>query len=318
MTRRDELTAILAGEPTQGLSSIFWKHFAPAERAGDEAYAAHVRWIAATDPVLVKVMNEALYPHGQEFADSRDWASVKAYPTDHLAMRAQRDLVSRMVDSYSPTHHVLVTMHGVTASAFHARGGSDDYDQKRTQLTAALREDPALVEEKFALIGESLVAQAKEFMRAGADGVFLAALGGEAGNFTDEEFDRVVRPHDIAILEAVGEAGGLRYLHICKEDVALDRYAGYPADIVQVGEHVNGLDLGSLRALFPQAVIVGGVDNADPYFVDGGSADSLAREVRQAVADHTRLIVGADCSLPDATDPDLVGALSRVLRSLDT
>ncbi|MFT3886699.1 MAG: uroporphyrinogen decarboxylase family protein [Arachnia sp.] len=315
MTRRDEFTAILAGEPTGALGSLFWKHFAAGEHAGPAAKAAHDRWIEATDPLVVKVMNEAIYPHEEEFTGAADWVSVAPYPVDHPALVAERELVADMVAAYRATHHVFATVHGVTASAFHARGGSTDYDEKRYQLAQALREDPELVGDRFAVIGRSLVDQAVAFLQAGVDGVFLAALGGEGHLFTDDEFAAYIRPHDIAVLEAVGDAGGLRYLHICKENVVLARYAGYPVDIVQVGEHLNDLSLDDLRAAFPGAVVVGGVDNTDPYFHDGGSVSPLVREAVAADTQHARFIVGADCSLPDDTDPQLVGALSRALRT---
>ncbi|MBK7820285.1 MAG: hypothetical protein IPJ61_04220 [Tessaracoccus sp.] len=317
MTRREELTAILAGEPTRGLGSVFWKHFAADEHSGPAAKAAHDRWIAETDPVFVKVMNEALYPHAEEFAGAPDWASVEPYAVDHPALKAEIELAADMVAAYGQTHHVLATVHGVTASAFHARGGSTDYEEKRAQLPRALREDPEVVGAAFATIGASLVTQAAAFMDAGVDGVFLAALGGEAHNFTDEEFAAHVRPYDVAVLDAVGAAGGLRYLHICKENVALHRYAGYPVDIVQVGEHANDLTLDDLRAAFPGAVIVGGIDNTDSYFVDGGHTDALVTAASAADTQHARFIVGADCSLPDDTDPHLVGALSRALRTTE-
>lgn len=318
MTRRDQLQAILDGQAPQGFGSIFWKHFGSDEKQGQAAKRAHDDWIARTDPVFVKVMNEALYPHGTEFSGAADWAAVQPYSVDDPQFQAQLALVTEMVEAYRETHHVIATVHGVTASAYHARGGGMEYEDKRGQLTAALREDEELVGAKFRVIGESLVAQAKELMRTGLDGVFLAALGGESANFTDEEFARHIRPYDVALLEAVGEAGGIRFLHICKEDVALERYAGYPVEIVQLGEHLNDVSLDQLRTHFPGAVVVGGVDNMDAYFRGDGtlSAEDMAKAAVASVSDHTRFIVGADCSLPDATNPDLVGSLSRAVAAL--
>lgn len=316
MTRRNQLQAVLEGKEPDGLGSIFWKHFGVDEKQGEAARRAHDQWISATDPVFVKVMNEALYPHSQEFTSAADWDSVEPYPTTHTLFTAQKELVADMVAAYRDTHHVLATVHGVTASAYHARGGGAEYEEKRGQLTAALRENEELVGAKFRTIGESLLAQVEELMALGIDGVFLAALGGEGSNFTDEEFARHIRPHDLAILEAVGRAGGIRYLHICKEDIVLDRYDGYPVEIVQVAEHLNGIALDELRTRFPGAVIVGGVDNMDPYFTTAdGSAEELAAAAAASISDTARFIVGADCSLPDSTDPAIVGALSRAAQN---
>lgn len=317
MTKRQEMTALLDGRSDAGMGSIFWKHFGADEQLGDRARAAHDAWIAGTEPAFVKVMNEQLYPHEQEFQSSADWAAVEPYPPDHPHLKEQWALVKELVDAYSATHHVFATVHGLTASAFHARGGGDDYEDKRGQLADALREDEELVGSKLKVIGQSLVDQVEDLMTTGIDGVFLAALGGESTNFTDEEFAQHVRPWDVALLEAVGTAGGLRYLHICKEDIVLDRYDGYPVDFVQVATHLNDISMDDMRRRFPDAVVVGGVDNLDSYFLGRGdtSPEAMSARAIAAITEPSRFLIGADCSLPNPTSPDVVGALSRAAHS---
>lgn len=316
MTARQQLEATLAGE--QGpIPTLFWKHFGQDEQLGDAAIEAHERWLAQTNASLVKVMNEQLYPHGEEFRNAAQWGSVPAYPASHPAIQDEVQLVRDLVARHGATHHVLVTVHGLVASAFHARGGGADYDEKRHQLVDALRANPAEVAAAYDRIGGSLVEHVHAYLDAGADGIFLAALGGERSNYSDDEFAEHVRPHDLAILEAAGSRGALRFLHICKDGVNLERFVGYEAEIVHVGEHINDFTLEEVRRRFPNAVVAGGVNNADPYFTTGAETD-IPRIVESALAgavEPVRFMLCADCSLPDPTPGQWVGRLTQAFTS---
>ncbi|AQP47385.1 hypothetical protein BW730_07590 [Tessaracoccus aquimaris] len=314
------LAAALSGEPQSRFGSVFWKHFPTDAQLGDAALAAHAEWVEETHPLIVKAMNEQLYPHGDEFARASDWATVTPYEPDHPALQAQVDLVTRLIAEFGEDLPVFATVHGVTASAFHARGGPNDYEERRHQLTDALRADPVTVGSAFDVIGASLLAQTTAMLDAGVDGIYLAALGGESSNFTREEFERHIRPHDLAILEATRAVGRLSFLHICKEDIDLARYAGYPVDIVQVALHLNPITEAQMREAFPGAVVVGGIDNFDPYFLGAGDpadAESLATGAISSMT-RSRTIIGADCSLPDTTPADVVGRLASAISTLSS
>ncbi len=313
MTPRNQIKGLLAGQPA-GQLTLFWKHFGPAEALGQPAVDAHRTWIEQTKPAVVKVMNEQLYPHGARFTDPSQWGQVGPYPASHPAIQRELEVVRTLVDQYGSTHHVLVTVHGLVASAFHARGGGADYDDQRHELVDALRAEPALVAQAYERIGESLVEHVNAYLDAGADGIFLAALGGERGNFTADEYDRYVRPYDQAILAAAGNRGALRFLHICKDDVDLARFAAYEAEFVHTGEHLNDFGLADLRRQFPTAVVCGGIDNQDPFFVgpsDPGRAAELVAGALDAAAGDQRFLICADCSLPNHTPPAQVALISE-------
>jgi len=313
MNKRQVLDDVLAGRATAGTPSLFWKHFRPEEALGEAAVAAHRDWVAETEPVLVKVMNEQLYPASGPFASGSEWSAIGPYPTDDPRFQQQLALVREVVALYGQTHQVFVTMHGVVASAFHANGVKP-YEEKRTVMSSALRDDPEVVDRAYQVVADSLVEHARAYLAAGADGIVYAALGGERNNYTREEFDTHVRPRDLQVLEAIGAAGGKRLLHICKDDLDLDRYDGYPAEMVGWGARLNDISLAEGRTRFPSATLVGGIDNTDPYFAtESPDRERAAELVRQAIADAgsaRRLIVSSDCSLPDPTPSSPVAAVS--------
>lgn len=307
MNKRQVLDDVLAGRPTVSVPTLFWKHFAADDALGDAAVRAHRDWVTATDPVLIKVMNEQLYPVAP------DWESVATYRVDEPRFQGQLQVVRALVEEYGESHQVFVTMHGVVISAFHSTG-VPGYEPNRMLVSKALREQTEAVDAAYQTVAESLIAHAEAYLDAGADGITYAALGGERSNFTADEFARHVRPRDLAVLEAIGDAGGTRMLHLCKDDLDIDRFRGYPAEMVSWGARLNDISFERARSLFPDATLVGGIASDDPLFARGPHAghDSIAT-IARVVAENggqERLIVSADCSLPDQTAGRDVGVVA--------
>ena len=93
----------------------------------------------------------------------------------------------------------------------------------------------------------------------GVDGIYYAALGGERHFFTDEEFYQWIAPFDRRILQTARQAGVYTFLHICKENLNMQRYKDYGGlvDVVNWGVYETDFPLEAGRELFPQAAIMG-------------------------------------------------------------
>jgi len=62
------------------------------------------------------------------------------------------------------------------------------------------------------------------YKETGIDSIYYASLGAERSIFTDEEFDKWIKPFDLQIMKAIKDAGLYCFLHICKDDLNMDRY----------------------------------------------------------------------------------------------
>ena len=80
------------------------------------------------------------------------------------------------------------------------------------------KEAPEAVMAGIKNLADGLEAWAKAYLDAGADGIYYSAQFGEEGRFSKEEWEQLVRPFDLQILQ-VAEQRKDKYniLHICGE-----------------------------------------------------------------------------------------------------
>ena len=166
-------------------------------------------------------------------------------------------------------------------------------------MTDHLRRDPKAVKQAYEAITETLCVLTEEALKAGVDGIYYAALGGESYLYTDEEFAEFVKPYDLQILHAADKRPAFNILHICKDCLNLERYRDYPGDVVNWGIFSDNPGLQEGRKLFPGRAILGGLDDRSGVLVDG-----TMEEIHQAVyrvldemGTH-KFLLGADCTLP--------------------
>ena len=114
-----------------------------------------------------------------------------------------------------------------------------------------------------------------ESAKLGVDGIYYASLGGEHHFFTDEEFAKWIEPFDKRILQAGREAGLDLFLHICKENLNMQRYAGYGdlADVVNWGVYETNFPW-KRPQVSPTRSIMGGLANRSGVLVEGSAERS--------------------------------------------
>ena len=128
-----------------------------------------------------------------------------------------------------------------------------------------LREDPESVCKGLDVVTETLIELCGELKKAGADGIYYAALGGEAYRFTEDVFTSYVKKYDSMVIDGINDTGAISILHICKDKIFDDR---------------TGI------------------------LVEGTKEEILAetdRIVKEAGRD--KLIIGSDCTLPGDIEP---------------
>ena len=118
------------------------------------------------------------------------------------------------------------------------------------QAPAAL---DALLRKLSTAMARYLVAQG----RAGADAVQI--FDSWAGALSLADWQRIVRPHLLALLEAVGEAGVPRILFLQNAPHLLDAYAELPAEALAVDWRV---DIAALQRARPRRPVQGNLDPA--------------------------------------------------------
>ena len=314
MNRRERVLAAIGGRQVDHVPSLFSLHFPREQAVGGAAVEAHVRFYNETGVDVLKIMNEHLEPAIGPVRAPEDWRAVRGYHMDAPFLRAQADIISNILEKVEKPVYSLATIHGVCASCIHPIEGAYGYARAREILLETLRSRPDIMLDVHKRVTDTMCELAQACIRAGADGIYYAALGGERHYYTDEEHDRFLKPFDLQIMQAAREAGGQVFLHICKENLNMMRYREYApyADVVNWGVYEADFSLSQGRALFPGCAILGGLKNRGGVLARG-DADAIAREVRAVLeeAGTTRFLLGADCTLPTDTPYASIAAAAR-------
>jgi len=300
MNKRERVRAAVAGAAVDRVPAGFWLHFPPAEQTGSAAVQAHLRFYRETDVDILKVMNEHLYQADITVRNPADWRQIRAAPVTASFYQQQLDEIKQVCDAVGDEAMVIATVHGVFASAFHASRSPEDTFARGNPVSDHLRADPEPVLAALDAVADSLAAFSLACLDAGAAGIYYAALGGESYRFSQEEFERYIKPYDLRVLRAVEGAGEVNILHMCKDNVRLEPYADYPAHVVNWGENEDNPPLEEGRALFGRPIL-GGVHFRGP--VVNGPESAIRDEVHGALdrLGAQGLLLGADCTLPTST-----------------
>lgn len=300
MDRRERLWATINGEKTDRIITGFWYHFPAEAKFGENAVKAHINYYEATNPDMLKVMNEHMFYIPEEVKDPEDWTKIKQLPfekTNYPGLIDEFKEIKRSLPSDVP---LFVTIHGVLVSAYHATSQPGFFSNPNNMVSQHLRMEPENTIKGLDVVADTLIDLVHQLKKAGCEGIYYAALGDEEYRFDDETFNKYVKPYDYKVLNAIKDEKMISVLHICKDKIVLPRYADTQADIINWGVHDCKYKLSDGRKLFPNKTILGGFDDRTGVLCDGTKEDieAKARSIVEE-AGRERLIVGADCTLPD-------------------
>ncbi len=305
MNTRENVLAAIQGKPVDYTPASFSMHFPKAEAFGEAGVKSHFDFYKKTNVDIMKIMNEHLVPDFGEIKVPSDWNKIPSFSLKDKFLSDQVDFVKRILDESDDSMFSLGTIHGVCASSIHPIEGRYGYVPVRELQVAHLRENPTPFLDACKRITDAMCLLTEAVLAAGLDGIYYAALGGEKHFMTDGEFALAIEPFDKQILQVAKEHGSCNFVHICKENLNMDRYRSY-ADLIDVanwGVYETGYSLEQGRLLFPEAAIMGGLANRSGVLVEG-TEEELEKAVKKVVSDFgpKKFILGADCTL--ATEMD--------------
>ena len=124
-------------------------------------------------------------------------------------------------------------------------------------LRAFAAKEPAALGALLAKLSEAMASYVIAQGRAGADAVQIFDSWAGALSLTD--WQRLIRPHLVDLLDAVGQAGLPRILFLQNAPHLVDAYAALPAEVLGVDWR---LDLAELQRRHPGRVVQGNIDPA--------------------------------------------------------
>ena len=293
MNKLERVRAALKEEPVDRVPASFWFHFPRQFAHGEASVKAHLDFYRESSIDFLKVMNEHPYQANVTIKTPADWRQVRPAPLSSPFYQAQLDELKQIVDALQGECLIVTTIFGPFGEGNHTTD---------KLVTEHLKADPESVSQGLAAIAESLAVFAVACIEeGGASGIYYSAQGGEAERFSEEEFLRYLKPHDLTVLNAIQDQGEFNLLHVCKDNIRLPLYADYPSHAVNWAATKNNLNLTEGRALF-QRPVIGGL--GDRGVIVSGSPAEIQGAVRNVIEDFgpTGLMIGADCTLPTDID----------------
>jgi len=192
-----------------------------------------------------------------------------------------------------------------TLAAYLVEGkGTKDFPTLRAFAAAEPKLLDALLGRLSSLMAEYLLAQAA----AGADAVQI--FDSWAGLLSRASWERLIRPHLEALLEAVGKAGVPRILFLQNAPHLMDAYASLPAEVLGVDWRI---DLAEIKQRYPKRAVQG---NLEPAILTAGAAATRAAALELLAATPPRgHIVNLGHGILPQTPLESVEALVEVVHS---
>jgi uroporphyrinogen decarboxylase len=153
-----------------------------------------------------------------------------------------------------------------TLAAYLVEGrGAKDFPTLRAFAAA----QPAALDSLLTRLSDLMVHYLINQVRAGADAVQI--FDSWAGVLSLDDWNRLIRPHLQALLEAIGNAGVPRILFLQNAPHLVDAYASLPAEVLAVDWRV---DLADLQTRYQDTRAIQG--NIDPAILLGGAEPTHA------------------------------------------
>lgn len=300
MNRIERVRAALDGGPVDRPPFTVWYHFGTQHAPAARTAQTHREFFEAYDLDLLKLMNDYSYPMpgGVETLDApRDLARLRPLDPERTPLGEQLRVVEIVAGALRGRALFVDTLFNAwnTLRRNIAKGAVDVF----------MREAPDALEAALAAINETLIRYAQASLARGAAGIFFS-VPASPEFVSPEQYERFMRPLDLAFLEAIRDAGECHILHAHGQAVFMDRLLDYPVHAISWADRDAGPSLAEMRARTPRTLMGGLGHGAFAYSSAAVIRAQIAAAVREA--GRERLILAPGCSLATYAFPELLRA----------
>jgi uroporphyrinogen decarboxylase len=300
MSKIERVRAAVAGTDVDRPPFSVWYHFGLQHASAERTAEVHLEFFEAYNLDWLKVMNDYSYPMPraiETLSDARDLKRLIAFDVRQGSLGEQLETIRLIGQSLRGKALVVDTIFNAWNTL------------KRNVLKEAMgplmEEHPAELEAALAVVNDNLIRYAIASLHGGASGIFFSVPAAPE-SLTAEQYERFMRPFDMAFLEAIRPFGELHVLHAHGKELYLDRLQDYPVHAISWADREGGPSLAEMRRLTPRA-LMGGIDHGSfPYT----SAAKIREQIRSAIAEAgpRKLFVSPGCAIPSYSFPELIRA----------
>ena len=315
MNKKERLMAVLNHQKPDRIPVGFWFHFEGEQADGDACVKAHVNYYRESGIDFIKIMSDGLgYPLRATIRCAADWRNVQPLPKNDPFFEKT---VERCAAINALVGEECYTFYNFF-SPFNIVRACDVFTPEALQgrtwdetVMAHLREDPDAMRHALNVIAGDLAVLAERVIHEGGClGIYQSLQGAEKGRMSREEYDSIVKPSDMIVINAFNAVSPYNLLHMCSWagfPNNLDYWKDYPCRVKNWGTGVEELPIWDGVSYFgPDTVLLGGLDNRRDHPLYCGNKEQVQQEVRNVLSHmgDTPFILGADCTVPNTIDLD--------------
>ena len=317
MTKFERILNASRGLEVDAIPTGFWFHFPEESFYGDAAVEAHLALYKEIDTDIFKIMNENKYRNSIRPTTISDWDQWNPIKVRGSHYEDSLDTIKKVSDAIGDEVPLLFTIHGVYVSAFHGTFDSlsENYADVNNMISTHFREKPEIFRSAFQTVGETVLELSLEAIKAGAHGIYYAALGAEKHRFPEGLYEEYIKPVELEILSEIQKHTDYLVLHICKDNVRMPIFKDYPSNFVNWAIYENDFTLEQGRELFKKSLL-GGFDDRSGLLT-GTDLIAIEDETKKIIDSEKGkgLILGSDCTLPTEVDLENVRMVVKTARN---
>jgi uroporphyrinogen decarboxylase len=301
MTKIERVRAALSGAEVDRPPFSVWYHFGLQHTPAERVAQAHVEFFEAYDLDWLKIMNDYSYPMPRTIetvGDARDLKRVIAFDVRQGPLGEQLETVRLIGQALKGKALVVDTVFNAWNTL------------KRNVLKEAMgpfmEQHPTELEAALTVVNDNLIRYAIASLHGGASGIFYS-VPATPDSLTAEQYERFMRPFDVAFLEAIRPFGEFHVLHAHGKELYLDRLQEYPVHAISWADRESGPPLTLMRRVTATA-LMGGLAHENFAYT---SAAKLREQVRSAIqeAGVRKLFIAPGCAIPSYSFPELIRAV---------
>lgn len=310
MSKRDRLTAAIAGEPVDRPPVALWRHFPGDDQQPESLAAATLAFQGRWDWDFVKVSpassfclrdwgvedrwlgnNEGTREYTRRVVEGpEDWQHLRELDPRSGWLDGQLRCLRAIISGLREDTPVIQTIFNPLSQAKNLAG--------EERLLVHLRRHPEAVRAGMEMITRTTVHFVELLFDTGIDGIFFATQHARYALLSETEYDEFGRFYDLRIFEILkGTGAWFNLLHIHGNDIMFDRLADYPAQAWNWHDQETPPSLAEGQRKVSGAV-VGGLRQWETML--RGTSDQVRAEAKAAIEQTggRRFILGTGCVTP--------------------
>jgi uroporphyrinogen decarboxylase len=300
MNKVERVRAALGAGAVDRPPFTVWYHFGLQHAPADRMAEAHLEFFEAYDLDWLKLMNDYSYPMPagvETVSDAAGLARLEPFDVAATPLARQLRVIELVVKALDGRALVVDTVFNAWNTLRR--------NVVKDAMTTLMREHPAALERALGVVNDNLVRYARAALDRGAAGIFFSVPATEE-SLTAEDYERFMRPFDLALLNAIRDRGEFHVLHAHGDRVYFDRLLDYPVHAVSWADRDSGPSLAAARKR-TSLPLMGGLGHSGFAY---SSAATVRAQIRGAIAEAGRdkLFLAPGCAVPTYSFPELLHA----------